>query len=105
MEPNDNSMNPPETHQDDTIETSENQSASIAQTLSPPTEIPLSLTVEADKIAMTLEQLLNLKPGNIIETTLTPDSEVHLTLQGKAIAKGILIQYGDVTGIKITKLG
>lgn len=73
--------------------------------LTPPNEVPLTLKVEAERVHMTLEELLQLKPGNIVETTLTPDTEVHLTLEGKPVAKGVLIQYGDVTGIKITNLG
>ncbi len=78
---------------------------SVDLPLTPPTQVPLTLKVEADQLHMTLEQLLNLKPGNIVETTLSPDTEVHLTLEGRAVAKGVLIQYGDVTGIKITTLG
>lgn len=77
----------------------------VAEKLTPPNKVPLTLNVEATKINLTLEQLLALKPGNILETELTPDTQVNLTLEGKTVAKGVLIQYGDVTGVKITKLG
>jgi flagellar motor switch protein FliN len=77
----------------------------VAEKLVAPNKVPLTLNVEATKINLTLEQLLALKPGNILETELTPDTQVNLTLEGKTVAKGVLIQYGDVTGVKITKLG
>jgi flagellar motor switch protein FliN/FliY len=68
-------------------------------------EIPLVLTVEVAKIRMSLEKILQLQPGNVLELSVLPEEGVDLTISGKKVAKGELIKIGDVLGIKILRLG
>ncbi|PCI75186.1 hypothetical protein COB21_05945 [Candidatus Aerophobetes bacterium] len=108
MKPTDPSGSPLEENMENTPDASdqkEHKPSTRGEKLTPANKVPLTLIVEAAKIQLTLEQLLTLKPGNILDTTLSPDTEVSLTLEGKSVAKGVLIQYGDVTGIKLTSLG
>ncbi|MBI3900964.1 MAG: FliM/FliN family flagellar motor switch protein [Chlamydiia bacterium] len=68
-------------------------------------EVPLTLAVELARIQIPLEKLMQLQPGNTLEMPLDPTQLVSLTLRGKLIAKGELIQLGEKLGIQITTLG
>lgn len=66
--------------------------------------VDLELSVELGKIQMSLHDLMKLTPGNVVETTLNPSKPVHLTLNGKPVARGQLTQIGDVIGVHISDL-
>lgn len=70
-----------------------------------PPEIPLPLVVEIARIQMPLGKLSQLQPGNVLDLALAPTFLVHLTSNGKRIAKGELVQLGETIGVKILKLG
>ncbi|HLB52327.1 MAG TPA: type III secretion system cytoplasmic ring protein SctQ [Chlamydiales bacterium] len=66
--------------------------------------VPLTLTVELARLKISLERLLQLQPGNTLEFPLDPSQPVSLTLRGKVIAKGELVQLGEKLGIQISSL-
>jgi flagellar motor switch protein FliN/FliY len=68
-------------------------------------EIPLTLVVEVDRIRMSLDKLLQLSPGNILELAVRPEQGVHITVGGKRVAKAELVKIGDTLGIKILQIG
>lgn len=68
-------------------------------------DIPMQLVVEVDRIRMTLNQLLELRPGNVLDLQVKPEQGVYVTVGGKRIARGELIKLGDVLGLKILKIG
>lgn len=68
-------------------------------------QIPITLVVEAGRIQLTLDELLNLSPGNTLDLSIRPEQGVYLTVQGKRIAKGELIKIGDALGVRILSLG
>lgn len=70
-----------------------------------PNKVPVTLSVEVAKIKMSLDKLLKLKPGNVLELGIQPEKGVNLIANGKCIGKGELLQVGDVVGVKIIKLG
>ena len=70
-----------------------------------PKNIPLTLTVEVTRLKMSLEKLMKLKPGNVIDLPVSPEQGVDLTVNGKRVGRGQLIQIGDVLGVKLTELG
>lgn len=67
--------------------------------------IPLTIVVEVGRLKMPLDQVTKLKPGNVLDLALSPLPNVHLTIGGKRIAKGELVQMGDTLGVKILNLG
>lgn len=75
------------------------------EVLTSPSKIPFPIVVEVDRIKMSLEKLLQLTPGNILEMTVQPSQGVYLTVHGKKIARGELIKIGEVLGVKITETG
>lgn len=70
-----------------------------------PKNIPLTLTVEVTRLKMSLEKLMELKPGNVIDLPVSPEQGVDLTVNGKRVGRGQLLQVGDVLGVKLTELG
>ncbi len=67
--------------------------------------LPITLCVEVARLKMSLDKVLALQPGNILELHVLPEQGVTLTASGKAVARGELVQLGNVLGVKITELG
>jgi type III secretion system YscQ/HrcQ family protein len=74
------------------------------QPLSIADEIPLSLRVEVGALNMSLKELVQIKPGSVIPLSTHPEREVKLTLNGKTVALGELIEMDETVGIKILQL-
>ncbi len=70
-----------------------------------PEQIPIVLTVEVGQIQMTMDQLLKLEPGNLLELAIHPEKGVDLTVNGKVIGKGELIRIGETLGVRVLQLG
>lgn len=68
-------------------------------------KVPIHLSVEVARMKINLDKLLKLKPGNTLELNVIPQQGVNLIANGKCMAKGDLVQIGDVIGVKITKIG
>lgn len=92
-----------ETREEETHAASSQESAQ--ETLISANQVPIRLTVEVASLKMSLETLLTLKPGNVLDLSLSPSCEVYLVANGKHFAKGHLVQIGEVVGVKITKIG
>lgn len=70
-----------------------------------PGQIPVTLTVELGQIKMTMDQLLRLEPGNLLELDIHPKNGVDLTINGKLVGKGELLKIGEALGVRILELG
>ena len=68
-------------------------------------EIPLTLTIEVARLNMSLQKLLELKPGNVLELAIHPEQGVDVTINGKKVAKGELVKLGEALGVKILQVG
>jgi flagellar motor switch protein FliN/FliY len=67
--------------------------------------IPLTITVEIARLKLTVEKLLELKPGNELTLPVRPEQGVDLLINNKKVAKGELIKIGDALGIRILHIG
>ena len=92
-------------------ETNDDSSSELIEAIAPSPEelistkkVPISLVVEVGKIQITLDKLLKLKPGNIIDLSVQPEFSVNLVANNSPVARGQLIQIGDVIGVKITEI-
>lgn len=70
-----------------------------------PKDIPISMSVELARINMSADQLLTLSPGSVLDIEIKPEHGVFLSIHGRIIAKGELMQVGDVLGVRILELG
>ena len=68
-------------------------------------EIPLTLAVEVGRLQLSLQKLMELEPGNLIELNVAPSDGVDLIAEGKRVARGELLKVGDVLGVRILEKG
>ncbi len=61
----------------------------------------MSLSVEAGRAVISVEKLLQLKHGNVLELLIKPEQGVDLTIKGKKVASGELLKLGEVLGVRI----
>jgi len=80
-------------------------SSSETSNLISPEQIPVTVVIEVGQVELTMDQLLKLEPGNLLDINLHPDQGVDLTINGKLVGKGELIRIGDVIGVRIMQLG
>ena len=70
-----------------------------------PENIPVTLIVEVGQVQMTMEQLLKLEPGNLLDINLHPENGVDLTINGRLVGRGELIRIGEAIGVRVLQLG
>lgn len=73
--------------------------------LASPKEIPFKITVELARIEMPFDSFSQIEPGNLIELHKNIKEEVHLSVNGKIVAKGELVKIGDLLGVRIQEVG
>jgi len=61
--------------------------------------------IEIGQIQMTMEKLLLLEPGNVLDLNINPENGVDLVVNGKRIGKAELVRLGESIGIRILELG
>ena len=70
-----------------------------------PNELPLTVHVEIGRLQMSVQQLLQLEPGNTLDLDIRPEDGVDLVVNGKRIAKGELLRVGEAIGVRILDIG
>lgn len=69
--------------------------------LAHPEEIAMQVTIEAGRIQMTIKQLMELQPGNVLDLNIRPERGVDLTINGRCIGRGELLKVGEMLGVRI----
>lgn len=67
--------------------------------------LPMQVCVELARLNISLDRLMHLNPGNMIELPIHPDQGVSLTVNGKKIGRAELLYLGESLGIRILDLG
>jgi len=67
-------------------------------------ELPLYITVEIARLKITLDQLMNLTPGNTLELPIHPDQGVSLTINGQKVGRAELVYLGEQLGVRILEI-
>jgi flagellar motor switch protein FliN/FliY len=74
---------------------------STATALVKPEEIPLTISIEIARIQMSIHQLMQLAPGNMLDLDISPENGVDLVVNGHCIGKGELLKLGETLGVRI----
>ena len=69
-----------------------------------PLDVPVTLTVELGRINLTVTQLADLKPGDILELGRHSRAPVELTSNGRLVARGELVQIDTELGIRVSNV-
>ncbi|NGX56141.1 MAG: hypothetical protein K1060chlam5_00376 [Candidatus Anoxychlamydiales bacterium] len=72
---------------------------------SPLQNMPITLTVEAARFKISLDKLMNMQPGNILDLSVHPEQGVDLSVNGQKIGRAELVNLGETLGIRITEMG
>ena len=67
--------------------------------------MPITIIVEAARFKMTLDKLMSMQPGNLLDLSVHPEKAVNLVVNGEQIAKGELVNLGDTLGVRILEMG
>jgi flagellar motor switch protein FliN/FliY len=67
-------------------------------------DVPVTVTIELTRLKMSLDRLMNLSPGNLLDLSLSPEQGVSLCIQGKKVASGELVYLGEVLAVRILKI-
>lgn len=64
-------------------------------------DIPLTIVIEVGRIQISLQKLMELQPGNLLDLDIHPEKGVDLVFNGNVIGKGELLKLGDSLGVRI----
>jgi len=67
-------------------------------------DIPLDINVELGRVKLTVQKILELTPGNIIELDKTAGEPVDVFVNGRLVAKGEVVVVEDNFGVRITEI-
>jgi flagellar motor switch protein FliN len=80
------------------------EASSASQSAAAPLDVPVTLTVELGRVNVTLTQLADLKPGDVIELNRHSKAAVELTSNGRLVARGELILIDTDLGVRVTNV-
>lgn len=67
-------------------------------------DVPLQVTVELGGTRMTLQKILSLGVGSVIELDKPAGEPLDLLLNGRLVARGEAVVVGDRYGVRITDI-
>lgn len=67
--------------------------------------MPINIVVEAARFKVTLDKLMNMQPGNLLDLAIHPERGVNLVVNGQRIARGELVNLGETLGVRILEMG
>lgn len=70
----------------------------------PPTDVPVTLTIELGRISLPLRRLADLRPGDVLELGRHAREPVELTSGGRLVARGELVQIDTELGVRVASV-
>lgn len=67
-------------------------------------DLPLLIEVVVGSTTLTLEEILNLGPGSVVELDNLVEEPVDIKVNGKLVAKGEIVVVEEKFGVKITDI-
>jgi flagellar motor switch protein FliN len=67
-------------------------------------QIPLRLSVEIGSVSRSMQDLLDMKQGAVIELDRPIDEPVDILANGTVIARGEVVNAGERYGVRITEV-
>lgn len=76
-----------------------------AQPLERVYDLKVPVAVELGRATLTVEEILRLAPGSVVELDRAADQPVELVVHGKCVARGEIVVVDDLYGVRITAIG
>ena len=65
-------------------------------------DIRVEVQAELDRITMTIEKILEMEPGTVIQTNRSAGENIHLVVGGSLIGSGEIVIIEETVGVRIT---
>ena len=65
-------------------------------------DIPMEISVDLDRVTMTLDQVLNLEPGSVIKMNRSAGENIDINIEGAPVAYGEIVIIEATMGVRIT---
>jgi flagellar motor switch protein FliN/FliY len=85
---------------ENTPSSQENQSRRLELLL----DVPLDLSVELGRTRMSIQDLLNLSPGSVVELDKIAGEPLDILVNDRLIARGEAVVVNDKFGVRITDI-
>jgi flagellar motor switch protein FliN len=82
----------------------ENKAPADSQRLELLLDVPLDLSVELGRTRMTIQDLLGLGPGSVIELDKIAGEPLDILVNGRLVARGEAVVVNDKFGVRITDI-
>lgn len=93
-----------ETEDNNVLDTAKAHAPANEKKFASPLDIPFNLIVEAGRVQVSVKTLMELKPGNLLQLNVHPESGVDLVINGSKVGKGELLQIGETLGVRILEI-
>jgi flagellar motor switch protein FliN/FliY len=67
-------------------------------------DVPLEVNVELGRTRMTIQELLQLGPGSVVELDKVAGDALDILVNGRLVARGEAVVVNDKFGIRITDI-
>lgn len=67
-------------------------------------DVPLQIAVEIARVPVTAEDVVAMRPGQVIELDRAPGEPVELSVNGKVVARGELVEVEGQLGVRVLSL-
>ena len=67
-------------------------------------DVPLDLSVELGRARMSIQDLLNMSPGSVIELDKIAGEPLDFMVNGRLVARGEAVVVNDKFGVRITDI-
>ncbi|MFZ5469612.1 MAG: FliM/FliN family flagellar motor switch protein, partial [Myxococcota bacterium] len=67
-------------------------------------DIPLQIAVELARVSITAEEVVALKVGEVLDLNRVPGEPVELSVNGKVVARGELVEVEGHLGVRVLSL-
>ncbi|MBI4880481.1 MAG: FliM/FliN family flagellar motor switch protein [Planctomycetes bacterium] len=67
-------------------------------------DLTVPVTVELGKAQLTVQQILQLAPGSVVELDHSADAPVEMYVHGKCVAHGEIVVVDEFYGVRITSV-
>jgi flagellar motor switch protein FliN/FliY len=85
---------------ENSAQSQENQSRRLELLL----DVPLDLSVELGRTRMSIQDLLNLSPGSVVELDKIAGEPLDILINDRLIARGEAVVVNDKFGVRITDI-
>lgn len=67
-------------------------------------DVPVQITVHVGRAQVTLAELVNLKPGSLLELDREASEPADILVNGKVVARGEIVTIDDAYGVRVTSV-